>query len=63
MKNIALIALGALLICIIGDASGPDDLDIQKSNYCDMHRIFQESNGAYGWPDFKGSYSEQCNGK
>lgn len=29
-------------------------------HYCDMVRIFQQTEGEFGWPDYKGVYDEEC---
>lgn len=36
--------------------------DAQESvdEYCRMVGIYKKSNGAYGWPDYKGNAKEVC---
>lgn len=60
MKAIFLIALGALIIYTLGHASGPDDRDIAWTEYCSMVALHQETTGQFGWPDFKGTYEDEC---
>lgn len=60
MKQILLIALGALIIFTLGHASGPDDLDIARVEYCEMHALYQATGGESGWPDYRGTYEESC---
>jgi len=37
-----------------------DDENRQQQLYCDMYRIFLESNGEYGWPDYNSNAAEIC---
>lgn len=60
MKQLSLIALGALVIFTLGHASGPDDRDIALTEYCSMIALHKESGGEFGWPDFKGTYEDDC---
>lgn len=37
-----------------------DDITSQERLYCDMVKIFNESNGQYGWPDYQGNAQKLC---
>ena len=60
MKHILLIGLGALIIYTLGHASGPDDRDLAWVEYCEMHSLYKATGGESGWPDYKGTYEEDC---
>ena len=32
----------------------------QQESYCEMVGLYVESNGEYGWPDYKGNAKEVC---
>lgn len=55
-----------LLISIVVVLSGCADHDLEKElmlqqqTYCDMVRIYKESGGENGWPDYKHNYEEVC---
>lgn len=36
----------------------PDEKPVDP--YCEMVAIYQQSGGQYGWPDYRGNYSEVC---
>ena len=60
------IAIGLMcLLCLVLISKIANDnkseADIQLEQYCEMNDIRIESNGEFGWPDFKGTYEEQCN--
>lgn len=57
--HFSLIALGAIILGL-GLTS---DFEEQKSiadNYCEMVEIHKRTGGGAGWPDYKGTYDEQC---
>lgn len=37
-----------------------DDLDAMQAEYCEMTKLFQETNGQLGWPDYRGNAAEVC---
>ena len=50
---VGLVAL--ILMAILGDDPGH-----LQTNYCKMVTIYIESDGEFGWPDYKGNYTEIC---
>ena len=50
LQNVALAAITALAVAALCATSDPNP----EAEYCDMVRIYKESNGAYGWPAYKG---------
>ena len=56
---VLLIGFGALLM--LAALSGqPDELDREQALYCEMVTTHKTTGGEYGWPDYKGVYSEAC---
>jgi F420-0:gamma-glutamyl ligase-like protein len=37
-----------------------NEAEAQGREYCTSVKIFMDSNGAYGWPDYKHIYEAQC---
>lgn len=31
-----------------------------EATYCEMTRLYQETKGQYGWPDYRGNAEEVC---
>lgn len=60
MKLLALLALAGLTIYTISHASGPDDRAMAWVEYCEMVALYKDTRGEYGWPDYKGTYEEEC---
>lgn len=55
----------AAVICLVAlaQANGTQsDHEMQQSYYCDMVKLYKDSNGENGWPDYKNTYAEVCNG-
>lgn len=48
----------ALIWCLL--VTGPDPVDLEGRQYCEMVSIYQQTGGEYGWPDFKRIYEEHC---
>lgn len=62
MKQIFFI-LGFLFIIFLMYTSGKSEYDLQideQNHYCEMVKLFKDSKGKTGWPDFKNTYSEWC---
>jgi hypothetical protein len=59
-NSLILILIGAAAIFNISHASGPDELEQQQTEYCEMTKLFQETGGQYGWPDYRGNAEEVC---
>lgn len=55
------LALIAILLsggCV--DSSLEKELQAQQDHYCDMVRLYVESDGKYGWFDYKQIYEGHC---
>lgn len=51
------IAPAAFIVVLLGLLSNaPEPVD----PYCEMVGIWIDSNGEYGWPDYRGNYHEAC---
>lgn len=37
-----------------------DQNDREQDHYCNMVELFNDSDGEYGWPDYKETYNESC---
>ena len=59
----SILCLGLLMIImgLIGseDVKGQQNL---QTEYCYMVDLYKQSSGENGWPDYRGSNSEVCNG-
>lgn len=56
---IGVVTLFLLAACVAGTMEYGDE-ERQQVLYCDMVKIFQESNGTYGWPDYNLNAKEIC---
>jgi len=56
---IFVVTLFILAACAVS-AIDYDDENRQQQLYCDMYKIFLESNGEYGWPDYNSNAAEIC---
>jgi hypothetical protein len=56
---IGVVALFLLAACVAGTMEY-GDAERQQVLYCDMVKIFEESNGMYGWPDYNLNAKEIC---
>ena len=54
------LAILALIFSGCADPALEKELQAQQDHYCDMVRLHVESNGEYGWVDYKGDYEEKC---
>ena len=34
--------------------------EVEAGVYCEMVELFQDTNGEFGWPDYKGIYNNTC---
>lgn len=50
----------ALVVLVNLPDRNPDDLDQQQALYCEMVQAFKQTNGQYGWPDYRGNAVEVC---
>lgn len=53
------VALFLLAACVAGTMEYGDE-ERQQVLYCDMVKIYQESDGMYGWPDYNLNATEIC---
>jgi len=53
MKTIAVIAFLGAVLGFVGHQDHKDT-EIAHAHYCDMVRMHSETNGAAGWPAYKG---------
>lgn len=63
--NYTIIALGVAILVVAVAATQKENYSLtqaeeQLERYCNMVERWQESNGEYGWPDFHGTYDEEC---
>lgn len=54
---VALLVLGGVLL--VGYLE-KQDLEAEVAQYCQMHALWIESKGELGWPDFRGTYAQEC---
>lgn len=61
MKVVAVMVFAGAVIWMADDAAtNGDELSHEQRLYCEMVQIHRESNGNYGWPDFKRIAEEVC---
>jgi hypothetical protein len=62
MKNI--LATGVIMIVLTSTAfvlSDTTDLEVQQiegDTYCEMHQLWIDTDGDFGWPDYKNTFKE-----
>ena len=62
MKNI--IDTGVIMIVLTSTAfvlSDTTDLEVQQiegDTYCEMHQLWIDTDGDFGWPDYKNTFKE-----
>ena len=56
---ILVVILFMLAACVVGTMEFEDE-ERQQALYCDMVKIYQESDGMYGWPDYNNNAKEVC---
>ena len=65
MKNI--LATGVIVIALASLASSmgvllsDTDLEVQQiegDTYCEMHQLWIDTDGEFGWPDYKNTFKE-----
>lgn len=52
--------VGAIIFTLDDARNGEDEMSKDQALYCEMVQIHSESNGNYGWPDFKQIAEEVC---
>lgn len=61
IKVIAVMVFAGAVIWMADDAAtNGDELSQEQRLYCEMVHIHKESNGRYGWPDFRSNADEVC---
>jgi hypothetical protein len=61
MNRLFWVACFALLVVLVNlPDPQPDDLEQQQALYCEMVKTFKETQGQYGWPDYRGNAAEVC---
>lgn len=58
IKVIAVMVFASAVIWVA--ATNGDELSQEQRLYCEMVQIHKESNGNYGWPDFRSDANEVC---
>ena len=62
MKNI--LGTGVIMIVLTSTAfvlSDTTDLEVQQiegDTYCEMHQLWIDTDGDFGWPDYKNTFKE-----
>lgn len=56
---IGVVSLFILAACVVSTMDYEDE-NRQEQLYCDMFRIYKESGGEYGWPDYNNNAKEIC---
>jgi hypothetical protein len=46
------VAVGVMILSIIIRAETPQD-NPEARVYCEMRKIFEDTNGEFGWPDYR----------
>lgn len=49
-----------LVIGLVNNPDEPDELTKAENTYCEMVATFKETNGQFGWPDYRENFSEVC---
>lgn len=61
LNAMLLVAVVAVTIMTLDHARGvPDELAREQQTYCEMVQTFKETNGQYGWPDYRGVARKVC---
>ena len=61
MRN-PVVWFGVLVICALGWVGEMDFEDALQADrqYCEMVRLYKETDGATGWPDYENRYDRDC---
>lgn len=57
------VALGLLIFIVLAGIAGQADYEdalLQERAYCENVRLFNETGGKQGWPDYNENYDEMC---
>lgn len=58
-----MIWLACGLVVMIGLVNNPDEPDAltkEAQTYCEMVQAYKETNGRFGWPDYRGNFRKVC---
>ncbi|BAO20644.1 hypothetical protein [Pseudomonas phage PPpW-3] len=53
-------AFATLVVLVNAPEQRADELDKDQSLYCEMVQTFKDTNGQYGWPDYRGNAAKVC---
>ena len=60
LVNVILVLAAIAVACILF-AETPATKELNPSQeYCEMWKVWHDSNGEYGWPDKNGVYFKEC---
>ena len=59
MAALLLVGVLSLIFGLVGNADYQDALD-EEALYCEQTLLFENSDGQYGWPDYKDIREEVC---
>lgn len=62
MNGVWWCVIGCFLVLGIALANdyGSDSLSKEQALYCEMTAAFKNTNGQYGWPDYRGNSAKVC---
>lgn len=49
-----------IVAMLVNNPDEPDDLTKAETTYCEMVQQFKETNGQFGWPDYRGDAAKVC---
>lgn len=55
-----LLALAVISMLMLAGWLEKTQLEVEQRQYCRMVKMFKDSGGAVGWPDYKESYDLEC---
>ncbi len=56
----ALVAIAIVAAVLVVGYFDKESQDLEAAQYCEMHALWIESKGDLGWPDFRGTYAQEC---
>jgi len=61
MNNYILVTCLAAALGLLAWLTNSEEPMPEEVQYCEMVDIWQDTDGEYGWPDFKDNYDKVCN--